>query len=297
MVLSVVLGIFMIFIMSLKKSEMPDYWHGCPDFEVESCSADAGGYRTGGKTSVHSNYVTDTARENYCNALLPESKQCKTPESDHCTSDRSGGGGYVGTFGLYPNSVGIKFLDRSVTTPDDASAADARRIANALGAAPNATWWSYPDEEFLREPQRRALMAHMDNLWTPGARDEKIVISDRTLAALVGRRVVVRLSGLMDGNYNEVLLRRCEDHGRLMEFHTDSNETAGPLLRTLQVPLNEEDGDYEGGRLVFVTPDGLATPRRPAGSATVHEIDAAHGVTTLVRGVRYGLFLLRVQGK
>ena len=60
----------------------------------------------------------------------------------------------------------------------------------------------------------------------------------------------------------------------------------------MQVPLNGED-EYEGGRLVFMTKEnGMKIPVRKAGSATIHRNDIAHGVTTLVRGVRYGLYLL-----
>jgi hypothetical protein len=77
----------------------------------------------------------------------------------------------------------------------------------------------------------------------------------------------------------------------------------------VQVPLNG-DAEYDGGRLVFyqttpptttdVDDDGgmaASTPRwvvpqRPAGSCTVHDQFAVHGVTELVSGVRYGLYVL-----
>ena len=48
-------------------------------------------------------------------------------------------------------------------------------------------------------------------------------------------------------------------------------------LRTVQIPLVDDDA-YAGGRLVYATRDGLAIPRRPAGSATVHTNAVAHGV-------------------
>jgi len=60
--------------------------------------------------------------------------------------------------------------------------------------------------------------------------------------------------------------------------------------RTMQVALNSDEA-YQGGRLVFATgQNGFVVPRRPAGSATVHCGNLAHGVTALVSGVRYGLF-------
>ncbi len=77
----------------------------------------------------------------------------------------------------------------------------------------------------------------------------------------------------------------------------------------VQVPLNDDD-QYDGGRLVFYQTTATTTgadyaggegvaaaarwvvPRRPAGSCTVHDQYAVHGVTELVSGVRYGLYVL-----
>ncbi len=59
----------------------------------------------------------------------------------------------------------------------------------------------------------------------------------------------------------------------------------------MQVAVNDER-EYEGGRLVFATDDGLVWPSRKAGSATVHDKTIAHGVTLHTRGVRYSLFFL-----
>ena len=89
----------------------------------------------------------------------------------------------------------------------------------------------------------------------------------------------------MGHTHTKIVVRRCEEHGRCIKFHTDRS------LKTMQVPLNDET-EYEGGRLVFATKDGLVYPPRPAGSATLHRNTIAHGVTTLTSGVRYGLFLL-----
>jgi hypothetical protein len=71
--------------------------------------------------------------------------------------------------------------------------------------------------------------------------------------------------------------------GKSVPFHTDFSR------RTMQVALNGDD-EYEGGRLVFATKDGFVVPSRRAGSFTIHDCRSVHGVTGLVRGVRYGLF-------
>jgi len=60
----------------------------------------------------------------------------------------------------------------------------------------------------------------------------------------------------------------------------------------MQVALNGED-EYEGGRLVYLKDGEFQIPKRPAGSITIHENDIVHGVSKLVKGVRYGLFLLK----
>ena len=84
-----------------------------------------------------------------------------------------------------------------------------------------------------------------------------------------------------------IVVRRCVKRGQLIPFHTDHSK------RTLQVALNGDD-EYKGGRLVFATASGLRTPRRAAGTATLHDCTVAHGVTALLSGARYGFFLLAV---
>ncbi|KAJ1490153.1 hypothetical protein T484DRAFT_1778017 [Baffinella frigidus] len=61
---------------------------------------------------------------------------------------------------------------------------------------------------------------------------------------------------------------------------------ASTLKRHVEtVPLNNES-DYDGGRLVFATKEGLVWPSRKAGSATLHDSSIAHGVSLHTRGVR-----------
>ena len=61
----------------------------------------------------------------------------------------------------------------------------------------------------------------------------------------------------------------------------------------MQVPLNDE-GDYDGGQLVWAVAGRLELPPRPAGSATIHTAGVVHGVTKMTRGVRYSLFLCQL---
>jgi len=59
----------------------------------------------------------------------------------------------------------------------------------------------------------------------------------------------------------------------------------------MQIALNDQ-GEYDGGRLVFATSQGLYCPTRGAGSGTVHDASIVHGVTPLKTGTRYSLFFL-----
>ena len=60
----------------------------------------------------------------------------------------------------------------------------------------------------------------------------------------------------------------------------------------MQVALNDES-EYEGGRLVYATDEGLVWPSRKAGSATLQNSSIAHGVSLHTRGLRYSLFFLQ----
>jgi predicted 2-oxoglutarate/Fe(II)-dependent dioxygenase YbiX len=61
----------------------------------------------------------------------------------------------------------------------------------------------------------------------------------------------------------------------------------------MHVPLSDDD-TCEGGLLLFVQAnDTIVHPKRRAGTVLAHDGRLVHGVTKLVRGVRYGLFVLR----
>ena len=77
------------------------------------------------------------------------------------------------------------------------------------------------------------------------------------------------------------------DDGKCVAFHCDFSR------RTMQVALNDPV-EYDGGLLVFATPQGFVAPARNAGAYTIHNHKSVHGVTSLTRGVRYGLFLCRL---
>mmetsp|Transcript_74901 Transcript_74901/g.175776 ORF Transcript_74901/g.175776 Transcript_74901/m.175776 type:complete len:122 (+) Transcript_74901:2-367(+) len=108
------------------------------------------------------------------------------------------------------------------------------------------------------------------------------------LVQLVGDDTAKELATLFGGRLDAIKLRRVQGKpgNDVINFHLDAAE------RTMQVPLNGED-EYQGGRLVFATNQGMLCPIRRAGSYTLHDNTVPHGVTPLTGGVRYGLFLLQ----
>lgn len=85
--------------------------------------------------------------------------------------------------------------------------------------------------------------------------DLKIKLDRNSLIDLIEQDLYDKLESIF-GAYNEIIIRRCQAHGRLIDFHTDISK------RTLQLALNN-DSEYVGGRLIFATADKFSIPRRP----------------------------------
>ena len=73
---------------------------------------------------------------------------------------------------------------------------------------------------------------------------------------MIGSELFSELEELFIDSYDEIVIRRCQAHGKFINFHTDVS------LKTMQVSLNSDD-EYEGGRLVFACDGGnLMVPVR-----------------------------------
>jgi len=144
---------------------------------------------------------------------------------------------------------------------------------------------SYPWKNILKKPLRKVLIRHLDDAYDDFQQDFKQNISKKELTTLIGSTAVHRLATFFSTKFDEIKLRRVQAHGKCINFHLDHSK------RTMQIPLNGDD-EYEGGNLVYATKNGLEQPLRPAGSVTIHNNTIVHGVTQMVSGVRYGLFLL-----
>ena len=116
--------------------------------------------------------------------------------------------------------------------------------------------------------------------------DLQLSLSREQLADIAGVELVGKLEAKFADTYNEIIIRRCQAHDKMINFHTDVS------LKTLQLSLND-GSDYKGGQLVYATSGRLHAPERRAGTITIHNNQIVHGVTELKSGVRYGLFLLK----
>lgn len=192
----------------------------------------------------------------------------------------------IGTWDVHADSTGIEIL-----RGQPPSASDAHAIIKALSATPKQ-FVSLPERDLLGAPARGALMRLADSKHTQGQEDLQVVLSLGELEDMVGKEAVASLVAIFDGRVDQVKIRRVEASGErhVINFHTDFS------LRTMQVALNGEE-EYDGGRVVYATEEGIMQPPRPAGSAIIHDNSIPHGVSEMVRGTRYGLFFLMTDPK
>ena len=76
--------------------------------------------------------------------------------------------------------------------------------------------------------------------------DLKIDLTRADLLSHIGSEAVIELEMTFGQRYDQILIRRCQAHGKFINFHTDVS------LRTMQVALNGDD-EYKGGNLVYAT--------------------------------------------
>lgn len=118
-----------------------------------------------------------------------------------------------------------------------------------------------------------------------GEIDFKLTITLQQLQDWIGTSALGVLLQHFGSSCTVAKLRRVEAHGQCIQFHLDNEST-----KTMQVVLNDEE-EYVGASLLYATELGVTKPARLAGSATIHDGRIVHGVTRMMSGVRYGLFL------
>jgi small ubiquitin-related modifier len=232
--------------------------------------------------------------------------------------------GSIGKFGTHEKSVAIELLQANGAhlnlSPRQEEVKVKAILSSLPNAKPNSLFYSYDTEKYLSKAQRKTIIHNIDDAWEifkneglTNNKDPFFVRQDSTISdfkIILTKRQLEKITQSSETANNlysvlyrhkdgaaakqqhnttiSVVVRRCTQIGHAIKFHTDVS------IRTLQVPLNDT---FVGGDLVFVTEGKICVPKRPAGSATVHGNDIAHGVTTLREGVRYSLFLLLQQNK
>jgi hypothetical protein len=186
----------------------------------------------------------------------------------------------IGHFGLHEEDPGIGFLQSGL--PNDVGAATA--LIQNLGAS-LTSGFLHIEDEMLNYEERKKLISYTDAHFD-GSSDFKLYLAPSELEHLVGAARYEYLSSKMGNNFSEIVLRRVEDHGHAINFHTDYSH------KTMQIMLSEQN-DYDGCNLVFATGSGFEKPTRMPGQATIHDNSILHGVTVMKSGVRHSLFFLR----
>lgn len=188
--------------------------------------------------------------------------------------------------------------------PSSARAADVDRIYRSLGGVlslgPNGEapgFEQHLDRCFVGPEARAVLMARLDAAFAAAGSvgaDTKLSLDLGELETLVGAASLAAMRESFAAPIDKVKMRRvCVPAGaehrsnELIDFHFDS------FSKTMGIALNDAS-EYSGSRLTFALPGTgeLVQPERRAGTATIHTNRVAHGVTPLIDGVRYGLFLL-----
>jgi len=186
----------------------------------------------------------------------------------------------IGHFGLHEEDPGIGFLQSGL--PNDVEVAT--NLIQSLDAS-LTSGFLHIEDELLNHEERKGLISYTDTHFD-GSPDFKLYLTPSELENLVGAERYEQLSFKMGNDFSEIVLRRVEDHGHAINFHTDYSN------KTMQVMLSEENY-YAGCDLVFVTGNGFDKPRRRPGNATIHDNSILHGVTEMKSGVRHSLFFLR----
>jgi len=198
----------------------------------------------------------------------------------------------IGQWGMHTGLPGTELLDGGTGGVNQQRAVFEAFLAERRQKHPNgipanhAGFWCFPELRVLQPDACKALKDHVDTKHAQNpAQDFKLDLSVTELIQLVGSDTVAALRKQFGGTVHDIKVRRAEPCGHCINFHLDY------AVRTMQIPLNGAS-EYEGGRLVYATHNGLMWPARDAGSVTVHDNTVPHGVSTHTSGVRYGLFFL-----
>lgn len=211
----------------------------------------------------------------------------------------------IGVYGSHEGNIGSEFLKAAPNTATPSPEA-LSEIVEKLHGNPNAkqfsrdlhsTYQIIQFERFCAAVRDYVEMKYEEALARGTSNsdelsDFKLEIALETLAEIQDADIFVLewLRNTFAARIDKVVIRRSCCYGKHINFHVDS------ALKTMQVALNSRGDDYEGGKLVYIVKNRLLIPKRSLGSIFIHRNDILHGVTEMVRGVKYGLFFLKLRG-
>ena len=164
-------------------------------------------------------------------------------------------------------SFGREILKCGVLNP---SREEVNNVISKLKGNYHAKFAIIPSLKLLTQEMIFKLRATADSIYERAVSDGLLEVDDLKidltrdqLVSYIGSGAVEELEATFDQRYDVILIRRCQAHWKFINFHTDFS------LRTMQVALNS-DSEYSGGNLVFAIGGNLVTPKRPAGTVSIH---------------------------
>ena len=174
-----------------------------------------------------------------------------------------------------------------------------KKMSECEGLAKSSLKFEHTGNKILSESEKRKLIGVADYVFSLQQikgksdfirQDIKILLPIGSLQKITGSATaeeVLKSHHSASSRDLKIVLRRTTPTRGCLPWHVDRYYSRA----TVQYTLND-DKDYTGGRLCFYTDDlGLYIPRRPAGTLSVHTKEM-HGVSRLVSGVRYVLFVV-----
>ena len=158
------------------------------------------------------------------------------------------------------------------------------QIIETYNGSIQATFIYHKQPQILMYEQCLNLINYI-NTYDSKEHDFKLNITKEVLIELIGETICNTLLTMYDGYYNSIYIRKVLGDKSLIDFHKDYSK------RTMKIALNDPT-EYEGGDLVYLSDGCIHIPEQVKGSITIHTNDIIHGVTPIVNGCRYSLFIL-----
>ena len=160
-------------------------------------------------------------------------------------------------------------------------------IIETYNGSIHSTFTYHKQQHILKDEHYVKLINYSNQYETneTNGNDFKLTITPETLIELVGDTIVNKLLTLYNGYYNTIYIRKVTGNNSLIDFHKDYSK------QTMKIALNDHS-EYIGGDLVYLSDGLIHKPEQVKGSITIHTNDIIHGVTPIISGVRYSLFIL-----